>query len=109
MTSTRTLEATAGAAAGVFSNGGLTDLVVANPGSNTLSVLSSLGGGRFTNPRTILTAHPARMVRVADLNGDHRDDLVVLDEVGLIEIFLNQGGGLFAAQSRSSRGPSRRD
>ena len=49
------LEATAGVAAGPLMPGGPTGLVTINPGSNTLDVLASLGGGRFANPVTIQT------------------------------------------------------
>ena len=52
-------DATAGVAAGTFTPGGPTDLVTINPGSNTMDVLASLGGGRFANPAAIDTQSPA--------------------------------------------------
>ena len=52
------LEATAGVAAGPLTPGGPTDLVTINPGSNTLDVLTGLGGGRFANPVAITDPAP---------------------------------------------------
>ena len=62
-TTVTTLEATAGVAAGALTAGAPTDLVAIDPGSNTLSVLSGLGGGRFANPVTLPTTTPAIAVR----------------------------------------------
>ena len=91
-----TLESTAGVAAGVFAAGGPPGLVAVDPGSSTLTLLSGLGGGRFANPVVLPTKEPARMVRVADFNGDGLDDLAVLETAG-VEIFLNNGYGGFLA------------
>ena len=73
-----TLEATAGVAAGALTTGGPADLVAIDPGSNTFSVLSGLGGGRFANPVTLPTASPAIAVLVADLEGNGIPDTIVL-------------------------------
>ncbi len=90
------LEATAGVAAGAFTTGGPTDLVTINPGSETLDVLVSLGGGRFANPVTLRTANPAQVVRVADFNHDGIPDLAVLTADG-VTIYLGNGKGGFAS------------
>jgi len=88
------LEATAGVAAGPLTPGGPTDLVTANPGSNTLDVLAGLGGGRFANPVTIQTQQSAQVVRMADLAGDGIEDLVVLG-TGQVTIMLGNNQGSF--------------
>ncbi|HWU38649.1 MAG TPA: VCBS repeat-containing protein, partial [Candidatus Acidoferrum sp.] len=73
-----TLEATSGVSAGAFSRGDPPDLVAADPGSNTFSLLRGLGAGRFANPVTVPTASPARAIRVADLEGNGVPDMIVL-------------------------------
>ena len=88
------LEATAGVAAGPLTLGGPTDLVTINPGSNTLDVLASLGGGWFANPVTLQTASPAQIVRMGDFTGNGIDDLAVLTAKGL-SIYLGDGRGGF--------------
>ena len=90
------LEATAGVAAGPLTPGGPTDLVTINPGSNTLGVLAGLGGGRFANPVTIPTPHPAQVVRIADFNHDGIPDLAVLG-TNQVTILLGNGTGRFPA------------
>ena len=89
-------DATAGVAAGRLIPGKPTDLVAINPGSSTLAVLAGLGGGRFANPSTIPTASPARIVRMADFNGDGVPDLALLTATGLT-IDLGDGRGGFVA------------
>jgi hypothetical protein len=88
------LEATAGVAAAPFTSGGPTDLVAINPGSNTLDVLAGLGGGRFANPVTIQTPHPAQVVRTADFNHDGIPDLALLG-TSQVTILLGNGQGGF--------------
>ena len=89
-----TLEATTGVAAGAFTTGAPPDLVAINPGSNTMSMLSGLGGGRFANPVTLLTASPAIAVRVADLEGNGIPDLIVLSNSG-VTVYRGDGKGGF--------------
>ena len=64
------LEGTSGVAAGPLTPGGPTDLVTANPGSNTLGVLAGLGDGLFANPVVIQTQNPAQVVRMVDFTGN---------------------------------------
>ena len=90
------LEATAGVAAGPLTPGGPTDLVTANPGSNTLGLLVGLGGGRFANPVNLLTAEPAQVVRVADFNHDGIPDIAVLGNDS-VSVYLGNGQGGFSA------------
>jgi hypothetical protein len=88
------LEATAGVAAGALTQGGPDDLLVINPGSNTLSVLRGLGGGRFADPVTLPTATPALAVLVADLEGNGIPDTIVLS-AGSVSVFHGDGRGGF--------------
>jgi hypothetical protein len=88
------LDATAGVAAGRLTPGGPIDLVTVNPGTNTMDVLASLGGGRFANPTTIPNSRPATIVRTADFTGHGIDDLAVLSANGL-SIYLGDGKGGF--------------
>src|SRR5262249_7874186 len=66
-------------AAGDFNGDGWTDLAVANAGDNTISILINNGGNGFrllpNSPRT--GGGSPVGVRVADMNGDGRADLVV--------------------------------
>ena len=89
-----TLEATAGVAAGALTAGGPADLVAIDPGSNTFSVLSGLGGGRFANPVTLPTASPAIAVLVADLEGNGIPDTIVLSASG-VTVYRGDGKGGF--------------
>jgi hypothetical protein len=88
------LEATAGVAAGPLTPGGSTDLVTANPGSNTLGILAGLGGGLFANPLAVQVPFSPKVLRMADLNHDGTPDLVLLGPTGL-SVMLGDGKGGF--------------
>jgi hypothetical protein len=88
------LEATAGVAAGPLKPGGPTDLVTANPGSNTMDVLAGLGQGRFANPVTIHTPSPALALRMGDFTGNGVNDLAVLS-ANVLRVYLGDGNGGF--------------
>ncbi|MFQ5668141.1 MAG: FG-GAP repeat domain-containing protein [Candidatus Binatia bacterium] len=86
-------------------NDGSLDIVVANEsnmpalqGRGTVSVL--FGDGHGTFPRTVTLeadSYPAD-VKVADLNGDGRLDIVVVNwKSADVSLFLGQGDGTFAA------------
>ncbi len=85
-----------GVTAGSFTTGGPTDLVTINPGSDSLDVITGLGGGRFANPVAILTPGPAQVVRVADFTGNGIPDLAVLTSTG-VSIYLGNGKGGFSS------------
>jgi uncharacterized protein (TIGR03437 family) len=77
----------------------LPDLVIANSGSNTLTVLLNSTSGVFTSlPPISLPTSPANlapnMTIAADLNGDRKIDLVVLGYGGLA-VLLGNGDGTF--------------
>jgi hypothetical protein len=98
------LEAPAGVAAGPFTTGGPTDLVAINPGSNTLDILSGLGGGRFANPVTIPSDNSnLQVLRVADFNDDGAPDLALLGSDG-VSIYLGNGKEGFAPPVTYSAG-----
>jgi hypothetical protein len=98
LASVTTLEATAGVAAAPLTTGGPADLVAIDPGSNTASVLSGLGGGRFANPVTVPTATPAIQVLLADLQGNGILDMIVLSNQGkdgTVAVYRGNGQGGF--------------
>jgi hypothetical protein len=87
-----TREATAGVASGALTTGGTSDLVAIDPGTNTFSLLSGLGAGRFANPVTFPTADPARAIRMADLEGNGVPDAIVLSASG-VTVYRSDGKG----------------
>ena len=56
---------------------GIPDLVVANAGSNTVSVLLGNGNGTFQAQQTFATGTSPSSVAVGDVNGDGKPDIVV--------------------------------
>ncbi len=98
------LEETSGVVAVPLVAGGPIDLVTINPGSNTLGVLASLGGGRFANPVALRTASPAEVLRLADFSADGIPDLAVLDAQG-VSIYLGNGKGGFLPAVTYDAGP----
>jgi hypothetical protein len=88
------LDGTSGLAAGRLSPGGPLDLVTTNPGSNTLGVLASLGGGLFANPVAVDTQSSAQVIRLVDLTGNGILDLVLLGLAG-VSVMLGDGKGGF--------------
>ena len=68
-------------AIGDVNGDGKPDIVVANAGSNTVSVLLGNGNGTFQAQQTFATGiHPMSVV-VGDLTGDGKPDIVVANEV----------------------------
>ena len=97
-------EATSGVAAGRFTQGGPTDLVTINPGSNWFDVLAGLGVGRFANPVAFPTKTPARVVRVADFNHDGVSDIALLS-ADKVSVYLGDGKGGFLPPTSYDAGP----
>ena len=64
-------------AVGDVNGDGKPDLVVANEGSNTVSVLLGNGNGTFQAQQTFATGTDPISVAVGDVNGDGKPDLVV--------------------------------
>jgi hypothetical protein len=98
------LDATAGVASGAFTTGAPTSLLTITPGSDTIDILTGLGGGRYANPVTIGTPSPALAARVADFNHDGVPDVAVLSASGL-SIYLGNGKGGFMPPVTYDTGP----
>lgn len=78
-------------AAGELTGDGHVDLVVADSGSNTVSVLLGNGDGTF-HPRTDYpTGSQPVYVALGDFNGDGADDIAIANEAGnSVSIYYNQ-------------------
>jgi hypothetical protein len=78
------------------------DLVVANFGSNTISIFLGTGTGTFVvaSPATYATGGSSPIdVTIADLNGDSKMDLAVSNQAGNnVTVFLGNGNGTFGQQ-----------
>ncbi|HLJ92706.1 MAG TPA: VCBS repeat-containing protein [Gemmataceae bacterium] len=77
---------------------GILDLVVANPGSNTVSVLLGNGDGTFQASRSFAAGLGPNSVAVGDFNGDGHIDLAVanfdqFNSVFAVSILLGNGDG----------------
>ena len=97
-----------GVTTGVFDASGLTDAVVVDRGTDRISILKGTPGGGLADPSpatTYQTGLDPTQVVAADLNGDGRLDLVVLNEGSQdISVFLNDGKGGFVALPRIDAG-----
>jgi uncharacterized protein (TIGR03437 family) len=88
-----------GVTAADLNSDGKADLIIANSGSNSLTILLNNGSGTFNAAAIVqLTGATAtlgpRTVVVADLNGDHKLDLIVVGYSGLA-VLLGNGDGTF--------------
>src|SRR5262249_50912947 len=98
-------------AVGDFNGDGTTDVVTANTGSNTLSVLLGKGDGTFQPALTIPVGHRPDAVAVADLTGNGVLDLVVADGGTApnytdsdFQVLLGNGDGTFQAPASYGAG-----
>ncbi len=87
-----------------FNGMGLKDLAVANSLNQTISILLDLQGNRFTTTHTLSTAGLPTDIATADFDGDGDVDVWVLsravNQLGEIEVFLNDGQGGFQVGPR---------
>jgi len=85
------------------------DLVVSHDDSNALSILFNDGKGRFAAPRRIEAGGRAWKVRVADVDGDGHNDVVMGVNPAGVAILLGNGSGNFTPAAGSpvavGRGP----
>jgi len=66
-------------AAGDINGDGATDLVVANRGDNSVTVLLATGPQSFSASNSLATGHGPAAVALGDTNGDGKPDLVVAE------------------------------
>jgi hypothetical protein len=84
-------------AVGDFNGDGKLDVVVANAGSNNLSIMFGLGDGTFLNAINIPSGGrtPTQVV-VGDFNHDGKADLIVVNQdSNAISVLLGNGNGTF--------------
>jgi hypothetical protein len=90
---------------------GIPDLVVPNAGTpaqpgKTVSVLLGNGDGTFAPQRTFTVGTVPFAVSVADVNGDGRPDLIVVNYKGSsVSVLLGNGDGSFRPQQAFAAGP----
>ncbi len=78
---------------------GKSDLIVANHGSNTVSVLLNHGDGTFTTKVDYATGSGAYSVTSVDVNGDGKFDLIVAnDGSNTVSVLQNSGDGTFVTK-----------
>jgi hypothetical protein len=71
-------------------NGTVADLVVANAGNGTVSVLLGSGVGAFVAQQTFAVGASPRALAIADLNGSGVDDIVVTNSAGgTVSVLIN--------------------
>jgi hypothetical protein len=86
-------------AEGDFNGDGHLDLVTANDGSNTVSVLLGRGDGTFAPQVTYPVGNSPLSVAVGDFTGDgHLDLAVANDGSDTVSVLLGRGDGTFAPQ-----------
>jgi hypothetical protein len=99
----------AAVAIGDIDGDGKPDLVTAAT-SNTLTVALGYGDGRFQpplSPITIPAVTSFSSVKLADLNGDKKLDIIAADPSGnQVWVLLNQGGGRFGTPTALATGLS---
>ena len=75
---------------------GKTDMVVANSGSNGISVRLGNGDGTLGDRTDIVTGNGPTSVAVADVNGDGKPDVVVTNRYDMtLSVLLGHGDGTF--------------
>ncbi len=93
------------ASVGDLTDDGKTDIVVANFGGNSVSVLLGNGNGTFQQQHTFATGASPVSTALGDLTGDGKTDIVVANEYGhSVSVLLGNGNGTFQAQQTFATG-----
>jgi VCBS repeat-containing protein len=88
---------------------GKADLMVANSGNSTVSVLLGMGDGTFTAKADYATGSNPFSVTSADVNGDGKADLIAANNNGnSVSVLLGVGDGTFTAKADYATGNSPR-
>jgi adhesin/invasin len=85
--------------AGDFNGDGISDLAVANSGSNTVSILLGTAEGDFASAMAYQAGATPISLAMADFNGDGRADLAAANRYGSVTILMGGGDGSFQAAS----------
>ena len=92
---------------GDVDNDGKRDLVVANYGSNSLSLLRGMGDGTFGPATTVPGVLSPWGIKVVDIDNDGNRDLIVSNvNESTISLFRGNGNGTVAAPAVYPAGPS---
>jgi hypothetical protein len=94
-------------AGGDFNNDGVADLVVANSGENTISVLLGKGNGTFQPPAKFSAGRSPYAIAAGDFNGDGNLDVAVTNrDDNTVSLLLGNGDGTFRTQTAYAVGNS---
>ncbi len=91
-------ETTGSVATASLRGDGVLDLIVTNDLSNEVQVMLGNDDGTFGMPTAYATPNYPAVVMVGDFNGDHKFDLVTVEESGYchcVSVFLGNGDGTF--------------
>ena len=84
-----------------------TDLIAANSGNGTLTVLTNDGLGGFATASSPAVGTDPRSVAAVDVNADGRPDLISANySSGTLSVLTNNGGGAFVPASTNTVGAS---